>query len=329
MFGGAAKHLGKRLDAGTSKVDFERLRVVILNYNQPHATVVCANMVLSQTYPCMDVVVVDNASAPKLYAQLKEQLPCNVPLIRNEKNLGYSAGNNVGARASDILPSAVYTMILNNDVILDDPRAAAKLIEVLKADPERVAVSPLVNTVWTEMPPEKQIQVRRDADFLTCLVSGSWWLRRLPLLREISDWHVYGDIRPYRRNQDYDCDSINGSCFVIRTDFLEDIGFLDEGTFLGFEEVILGRQIMQKHKRCCLTTSVVVDHLQGISAGRSDAVSFKIYKEYAKSHLYYCRKYLKANILKQFLLIAVRALDFLSKIIYQQLFHRNQGRAMP
>lgn len=301
-------------------MDVERLRVVILNYNQPSVTLACVNVALSQSYPPTDVVVVDNASAPEVYSQLKQQLPSKVPLIRNETNLGYSAGNNVGARASDILPPATFTMILNNDVILKDVDTAAKLIAVLKADPERVAVSPLVNNAWIEIAPEKQIQVRRDADFLTCIVSGSWWLRRLPLLRGIADRHVYGDMRPYRRNEEYECDSINGCCFVIRTDFLESIGFLDEGAFLMFEEVILGRQIKQNHKKCCLTTSVVVEHLQGASTGRASRMPYRTFREYVRSQLYYCEKYLKVNLLARFLLIAVRGLDFLTKGIYQRLF---------
>jgi GT2 family glycosyltransferase len=277
----------------------------------------CVATVLSQSYPFIDIVVVDNASEPESYFQLKKQLPENIPLIRNEVNLGYSGGNNVGARASGILPDAAFTMILNNDVMLKDPHTAKKLIGVLKSSPERVAVSPLVNTVWTGVAVEKQIQVRRDADFLTCIVSGSWWLRRLPLLRKVFDWHVYGDVRPYRRDEEYECDSVNGCCFVILTDFLESIGFLDEGTFLWFEEIILGRQIKGKHKRCCLATSVVVDHLQGTSTGR--AVSYRMNKEYIKSQLYYCDKYLKTGFPAQLLLVAVRVIDFLSKAICQRL----------
>lgn len=305
----------------------ERLRVVILNYNQPRITVDCVNAVLLQSYPCMDVVVVDNASAPELYSQLREQLPSNVPLIRNEANLGYSAGNNVGARATDILPSAAFTMILNNDVILKDAHTIAKLVAALTASPERVAVSPLVNNAWINVAPERQIQVRRDADFLTCVVSGSWWLRRLPLFRVISNRHVYEDMRPYRVNEDYECDSINGCCFVIRTEFLQSIGFFDEGTFLMFEEVILGRQIKQKQKRCCLATSVVVDHLQGTSAGRANRMPYRTFKEYVRSQLYYCEKYLKVNLAARFLLLAVRGLDFLSKGLLQGLFRRSGDRA--
>lgn len=308
-------------------MNVDRLRVVILNYNQPRITVDCVNAVLLQSYPCMDIVVVDNASAPEFYSELRERLPSSVPLIRNETNLGYSAGNNVGARGTGILPAAAFTMILNNDVILKDARTAAKLVAALTASAERVAVSPLVNNAWIKMAPEKQIQVRRDADFVTCVVSGSWWLRRLPLLRGISDLHVYGDVRPYRVDEDYECDSINGSCFVIRTDFLESIGFLDEGTFLMFEEIILARQIKQRHKRCCLATSVVVDHFQGTSAGRASRMPYRTFKEYVRSQLYYCEKYLKVNLSARFLLIAVRGLDFLSKGLLQGLFRRSDDGA--
>lgn len=301
-------------------MELERLRVVILNYNQPAMTVKCALALLQQSYKPMDVVVVDNASTQENYKELSQNLPDNVVIIRNSSNSGYAAGNNVGARFIEGVEPSIYTMILNNDVFFKEQQALEKMIAVLKQRDDRVAVSPLVRLMDTELDPLRSIQVRRDADFITCLVVASWWMRRLPGLKAKYDWHVYQDQKPYVPNVEYDCDSINGCCFVIRTDFLESIGYFDEGTFLYFEEIILGRQIKLNNKRCCLTTSVTVDHYHGATTKqRLGVFRFSMYKEDVKSQIYYCRKYLHVSRLACKLLAFVRMVDFLSKRLIQSI----------
>ncbi|BBB90719.1 MAG TPA: glycosyltransferase family 2 protein [Methylomusa anaerophila] len=304
-----------------------RLRVVILNYNQPAMTVKCVASLLAQSYQPLDVVVVDNASAPANYEQLKQSLPERVVLIRNAVNAGYAAGNNVGARLSEGLEPAEYTMILNNDVFLPEPAALKNMVTALEKDADRVAVSPLVQLMGTDLDPLTGIQVRRDADFTTCLVVASWWLRRLPGGSRVYDRHVYQDHKPYQPGREYECDSINGCCFIIRTNFLASIGYFDEGTFLYFEEIILGRQIKLAQKKCCLTTAVTVHHFHGATTKqRLGVFRFHMYKEDVKSQVYYCRKYLNAGWLACSLLVFVRAVDFISKKLIQSMLLRPAAR---
>jgi len=129
-----------------------RLRVVILNYNKANMTKECVRHVLAQNYDGqLDVVVVDNHSTETVFNKLKQLLPAKVKIVRAERNLGYAAGNNLGARL-ELLPLSEYIMVLNNDVILIDEDTCEKLVRALENDSFRVACSPLVDTVGTGIP---------------------------------------------------------------------------------------------------------------------------------------------------------------------------------
>jgi len=160
--------------------------------------------------------------------------------------------------------------------------------------------------------------VRRVPNFAMTLVSSSWWLRRLPGLAQISNRYVYDDARPYPLNQEFDCESINGSCFVIRADFLEEIGYLDQGTFLYYEEIILGKQIKDRKRKACLVTSTVIRHYQGATSGhRRGNIQLSTSIEMIRSEVYYCRKYLRSPRLLLVVLISVRVVDIIGKLAYQ------------
>jgi GT2 family glycosyltransferase len=96
-------------------------------------------------------------------------------------------------------------------------------------------------------------------------------------------------------DRELDCESINGSCFVARLDFLDAIGYLDEGTFLYLEELILGRQIRDRNHTACLVTSVRVLHNQGATTGHGGRrVRLSALRWTIASEVHYSRKYLSA-----------------------------------
>ena len=69
--------------------------VIILAWNGMGYLESCLDAVLAQDYPDFDVLVVDNGSTDGSPDFVAKQYP-QVNLIRNENNLGYSAGNNIG-----------------------------------------------------------------------------------------------------------------------------------------------------------------------------------------------------------------------------------------
>ncbi len=84
--------------------------VIILVWNGMAYLEACLNAVLAQDYPDFEVIVVDNASTDGSADFVAARYP-QVRLIRNARNLGFAAGNNVGLRAAtgDIL------VLLNQD----------------------------------------------------------------------------------------------------------------------------------------------------------------------------------------------------------------------
>jgi GT2 family glycosyltransferase len=298
-----------------------RVRVVILNYNKPSLTLTTVRSILMQRYEPLDLVVVDNGSSEEEYRTLSQELgACRVHLVRVSRNLGYAAGNNAGIRYSG-LPAPEYVLIVNNDVTLPQPDILSKLVTAIETrKPSCVAASPLVNTLASGLPVTEQIQVRRVPNYLTLLVAGSWWLRRIPGFKQKVASHIYNDLPPYTTERWIECETINGSCFLIAAHFLNEIGLLDEGTFLYQEEIILGKQMLTRGRRAVLVTSTLVDHEQGATSGHhKNSVRFSAMRAMASSEAYYCVEYLGTPRALVLALLAVRYFDAGTKLAYQRL----------
>lgn len=97
--------------------------VIILTWNGLDYIAACLDAVLAQDYADVEVIVVDNASTDGTPEFVAERYP-QVQLIRNERNLGFAAGNNIGMRAAtgDVLA------LLNQDTEVH-PGWLAALVE--------------------------------------------------------------------------------------------------------------------------------------------------------------------------------------------------------
>jgi len=84
--------------------------VIVLAWNGREYLEACLSAVFAQDYPDFEVIVVDNGSTDGSADFVAERFP-QARLIRNERNLGFAAGNNVGLRAAtgDVL------VLLNQD----------------------------------------------------------------------------------------------------------------------------------------------------------------------------------------------------------------------
>jgi hypothetical protein len=92
----------------------KKVHVVLLNWKDIHDTVLCIESLKKIENVLIQIIVVDNASNDGSDIELKHRYP-DIHLIVNEKNLGFSAGCNVGLRfAMD--DKAEYILLLNNDI---------------------------------------------------------------------------------------------------------------------------------------------------------------------------------------------------------------------
>jgi GT2 family glycosyltransferase len=164
----------------------------------------------------MNVVCVDNASTDGTYEAIEREHP-DVDLIRNDRNLGFAAGNNVGIRRALEL-GADWVVLLNNDVVAERGLAAA----LSRA------------SAW-----------RPDAGVLACKVLFA----QQPAVVEYAGARFYallgysGRQRGYGRrdhgrfDQRRDVGRATGAAMAVSRAAIEQVGLLDEQLFMYVEDV--------------------------------------------------------------------------------------------
>lgn len=288
-----------------------RVRIVILNYNESAYTIDLCKQLEKQDYKNFEIIVVDNASNKDQVIILQEQLNHDITLILSTINLGYAAGNNLGLHYQSNVP-VDYHLVLNNDIIINDNSFITKMLRGFSdcADPNVVASSPLIESPDFKLPAKETIQVRRIMD------AKSIFLIHIPLLKpftkKLHRKFVYAEETPYK---DFlFCESINGAAFMVTNDFIVKNNFLDNGTFLFFEEIILGRQIKDAGKKCLLNSTTSIVHLQGVSTkSNRQNINPKMERYKTESTLYYLKKYEKLNSFFSFIFVFLNEISLLLK----------------
>lgn len=73
------------------------ISIIIVNWNGKKWLDKCLSSFLNQTYKKLEIILVDNASTDGSVEHVTENFP-NIKIIRNNKNLGFAAGNNTGIK---------------------------------------------------------------------------------------------------------------------------------------------------------------------------------------------------------------------------------------
>jgi GT2 family glycosyltransferase len=105
------------------------LSVIIPNWNGKRFLEECIDSIKAQTFQDFETILVDNGSMDGSVQFVQEKYGGFVRIIRNEKNLGFAGGNNVGIRAA----KGEYIVLLNNDT-WTDPRWLEELVKATEGD---------------------------------------------------------------------------------------------------------------------------------------------------------------------------------------------------
>ncbi len=102
--------------------------IVILNLNGASMTVKCLESIKKSDYRNREIIVVDNGSTDnsmEILSKIK-----GIRLIRNERNMGFAEGNNIGVR----IARGKYVCMMNNDTKMDK-LWLSELVIVAESDP--------------------------------------------------------------------------------------------------------------------------------------------------------------------------------------------------
>ncbi|OGP79271.1 MAG: hypothetical protein A2V86_08555 [Deltaproteobacteria bacterium RBG_16_49_23] len=109
---------------------FPLLSVIIPNWNGKRFLEECIGSLRDQTFQDFEAILVDNGSTDGSAQFVEERYGGFVQIIRMEKNLGFTGGNNVGIRAA----KGEYIVLLNNDTWTDS-RWLEELVKAVDCDP--------------------------------------------------------------------------------------------------------------------------------------------------------------------------------------------------
>jgi GT2 family glycosyltransferase len=190
--------------------------IVVLNWNGLRDTIECLESLQKIAYPNHKVVVVDNASASDDAGALRQKFGDYAHIIQNDKNYGYTGGNNIGIRYGLQVVKADYLLILNNDTTVA-PDFLGHLVGTAETDSATGVAGPKV--YYYDFPDRIQ-----SAGMRVNMWTGQATLigsRRL-------------DTGQHRKPQEVD--AVSGCCLLIKREAIRTVGEFDESYFCYWDE---------------------------------------------------------------------------------------------
>lgn len=200
------------------------LAIVIVNWNSFDVTHNCLASLKGIDYPNYRLIVVDNGSNDNSGDKLKSEFP-EIILLKNEKNLGFTGGNNTGIEFA-LKNNLELVMLLNNDTIVT-PDFASKLVEALLRSNDNGAIQPKI--MFNQ---EREIIWNAGSSF-----SKVWHLTKTIGMGEI-DKGAY--------NTQKEIPWVTGCCFLTRASIIHEVGKLDDRFFIYYEDTDWSFRIKQK-----------------------------------------------------------------------------------
>jgi len=188
-----------------------KVSIIIVTWNGAKHILNCLESVQKSTYTDYEIIVVDNGSKDGTLDLIRKKFS-NIKLILNNKNLGFTGGNNIGIRAAQ----GEIIFLLNDDTIIH-PDLIKILVQEIEKSPKIGIVGPKIyfmdkpNKIW--------------------FAGGKIdWLRgnTLHLGRDLTDRELSNDSKK-------EVDFITGCALMIKKEVIKKIGLLDN-TFFAFYE---------------------------------------------------------------------------------------------
>jgi len=225
----------------TSTRDRPDVSVIIVNYNGKRWLEPCLAALGAQDIGPVEIIVVDNASSDGSVDFVRERFPA-VRVEACDRNLGFAAGNNAGAR----LARGGYLAFLNNDTIPASGWLSA-LKRALEAD-KSIAFA------------TSQIVFLDDPSIVDS--AGDGYLRAGGAFKRF-----HGEPAT-RAQQPSEVFSACGAACATRRELFEELGGFDEDFFMVYEDVDLSFRARLAGYRCVYVPEAVVRHAGSATLGR-------------------------------------------------------------
>lgn len=268
-----------------------KISIVLLNYNGREDTQECLSSLAKIDKDGLEVktIVVDNNSTDGSFEFFKKKK--EIQILKNEKNVGFSGGMNVGIKnvLKNNQPDAV--LVLNNDTIVKTDF----LVKLSKALNFADIISPKIYFA-------KGHEFHKQKYKKNELGNVIWYAGAKIDWQNIIGVHKYVDevdshLKTYSKESDY----ATGACMLVKTEVFEKIGLFDESYFLYLEDMDFCQRAKKAGFKISFEPSSVIWHKNAQSSGGSGSQIQDF--NFSKSRLIFALKFAnlktKLAVLKQ------------------------------
>lgn len=237
---------------------------ILAHYCQLNETIECIKSLLRQDYEDQQIVFVDNGSQNNDSQVIKQLFP-QITSLRNNKNLGFVGGYNVGIRFS-LEHNPDYIFIVNNDVILA-PNTIATLVNAFHHEKNIGVVSPIIyyydkpNLIWS--------------------AGGKVSTLTLDMVDNHGRNKVFSEI--------VERDFLSGCAMMFKTEVLKKVGLFDEDFFSYYEDYDLSFRIKKAGYKQLLIPQAKIWHKVSKTGGGEDNPLERYYM--ARNSILFFRKH--------------------------------------
>ena len=246
--------------------------VILVNWNGYDLTKRCLQSLEKVSYTNHSVIIVDNASEDDSYEKLKNEF--KAPLfLRNEENLGFTGGNNIGISYA-LEKGFDYILLLNNDTVVT-PDFIEQLLIITWKNPNVGMVQPLILTmdsidkIWS---------------------AGGKLIWSLGIAKTLGDHALLADY-PLR---DREIDWATGCCILIPKKVILQVGSLENSFFAYFEDVDWSIRIRQAGYPIYLASKSIIYHEGSASSKKTydeGMLSPKVFYLHARNQFFLLRRH--------------------------------------
>ena len=247
--------------------------VIILHYGNIELTKKCINSLSKNDDNFEKILLINNDKNITLIPSIFHLSSKELHVINNKKNLGFSAGVNVGIKyALEENIDAIF--LLNNDTKIDKP-LLQRLMPILYSDKSIGVVSPAI-----------QFSRNRKTVFdIGGKINKFFW--------KTSHDEVFSLKKSYLRDVDY----VSGAAMLIKKEVFNKIGFFDNHFFLYYEDVDFCLRARRQGFRIIVEPRLKIYHSLSKTIGKVSSLA--IYHQ-TRSALIFGRKHIQYPLNKFF-----------------------------
>ncbi len=266
-----------------------QVQIIILNWNGYSDTSELLDSLKLINTPEIKIIVVDNHSFGNDVGLLENNYKGYIQILKNDLNLGFAGGNNIGIKKA-LESNSNFILLINNDTIVES-NFLSVLLDSFKLNEKLGIIAPQINyynepkKVWS-------------AGGKISKIRGSGFAITNKLENELAQTDRYVEF-------------VSGCCMLIKKEVFQTVGLFDENYFLYLEDTDLCHRVNKAGYKIVVTPKSKIFHKVNKST-QNNYSTLPLYYT-TRNRLYFAKKNFSETFIFTFLYILI---SMLLKSIY-------------